>query len=176
MDPVASFRRVSMIRMLVLVTLVVLGPGSMGARATANASAPQGGHSAADLAKFKALVSATGFSARPQAEAYLVEVPGPSGRKWVVLTALSGPYVVGFTAVASPKEFTVSVDSLRALLRVSESVSSATVSLSGEDAVMISTAASLRLCDGEELKARLESVARTAERVHDALRPFASAK
>jgi hypothetical protein len=51
-----------------------------------------------------------------------------------------------------------------------------TIRPSGTNRLLISTAASLRLCDGEELKARLESVARTAERVHDALRPFVSAR
>ena len=161
-----------MIRMLVLVTLVVLGPVSIGTRDTANAAPPQGGHGPAELAKLKNLVDATGFSAQPRGDAYLVQVPGAGGRKWVVMTALSGPYVVGFTAVANPKDFTVSVDSLRALLQVNESVSSGTVSLSGDDSVLISTAASLRLCDGEELKTRLEGLARTAERVHETLRPF----
>jgi hypothetical protein len=165
-----------MIRMLLLVSFVVLGSVSVGAAEKAGTAAPQGGHSAAELAKLKALIDATGLAARPQASAYLVEVPGAGGRKWVILTALSGPYVVGFTAVASSKEFDVSVDSLRALLRVNESVSSGTVSMSGDGNVVISTAAFLRLTDGEELKARLESVARTAERVHDALRPFVSKK
>jgi hypothetical protein len=164
-----------MIRMLVLVTLVVLGSSSVATGEDGNSPSPQGGHSAADLGKLKALVDATGFSARPQGSGYLVEVPGAEGRKWVIMTALSGPYVVGFSVVASVKDFTVSVDSLRALLHITESVSSGTVSLSG-DHVIISTAAFARLADGEELKARLESIARTAERVRDALRPFATAK
>ena len=85
-------------------------------------------------------------------------------------------YVVGFTAVAHAKDFTVSSESLRALLQVNESVSSSSVSLSRDGTVVISTAASLRLADGEELKARLENLARTADRVRAALVPFVPAK